>query len=85
MDNLTRDAVAARLAGMTYGKYMAQKQSGAAAAEATISPDRIRYCKGCGKPFETGKHRRKYCSGACREKTRSQLDRAKNINPKYIV
>ena len=63
-DNLTRDAIAAQSAGMTYGQYMAMKSqhtlSMSKSAETTI-------CERCGKEFpKIGKYCRKYCSERCR-------------------
>ena len=65
MDQLTKDAVAARKAGMTYGKYMATKNPTVIVRE----PEGYKHtCLFCGKEFYI-KHKklRKYCSDLCRE------------------
>ena len=65
MDNLTKDAIAAEKAGMSYGKWKAQNPF--------TNPDNPNYgrktvlctCKICGKEFEWIGRRRVACSDAC--------------------
>lgn len=72
MDQLSRDAVAATNAGLTYGKYMAKKETLAAAYEGI---DKVKKCLFCGCPLPRGKGNRRYCNGECAEKYREQQAR----------
>lgn len=69
MDNLTRDALAAQAAGMTYGKYMAQRQCIPPKKKTEDIPEEVptRTCKHCGKVFsmEERSHNSLYCSPEC--------------------
>lgn len=68
MDKLTRDAIDARKAGMTYGKYMAMKKPTIAEPVPVQEPGVRHICLHCGKEFfETRRLVRKYCSRRCRE------------------
>ena len=64
MDQLTKDAVAARKAGMTYGKYIAMTKP------VNTVPEEEGYrhtCAHCGVEFITRYRRlRKFCSDQCR-------------------
>lgn len=75
MDNLTRDAIAAEKAGMSYGKWKAQHPF--------TNPDSKRYgqkilickCKICGIEFETTGQRKVTCSDKCRRDLHNQQNR----------
>lgn len=62
LDNLTRDAIAAQRAGMTYGKHKAMRNDG---EEEIVPPVRDRICPVCGRPFPPTSGRRKFCSKEC--------------------
>lgn len=65
MDQLTKDALAANEAGMTYGKYMLIKPKKDLAPQ-IADPD-ARFCVVCGKQiFAKDKFRRKTCGDDCR-------------------
>ena len=68
MDRLTRDCIAARLHGMTYGKYKAMQGYTEIKAREEIDTTKVKFCRKCGKPFTPGKHYRVYCSTECRNK-----------------
>lgn len=79
MDNLSKDALAATRAGMSYGQWKAQHPY--------TDPDRmppIRHakrapvgssaiCPVCGRQFEVTKDRAKYCSVECRNRRRVRV------------
>ena len=71
MDQLSRDAVAATKAGLTYGKYMAMRKVLAEKKTAEEEAKR-RKCILCGHPVPPGRGRRLYCSAECAEKYREQ-------------
>ena len=67
MDQLTRDSIAARKAGMTYGQWKALHPSTKVDA-APVTPEKA--CEICGKEIITrasgcGYQRVRYCSEAC--------------------
>lgn len=68
MDNLTRCAIEAEKAGMSYGKYMALKQGKTREIKAAPRNDGEEFvCAHCGKKFLKEDHRkRKYCCDRCR-------------------
>lgn len=72
MDRLTSDAVAARQAGMSYGKWKAAQERTEPLTPppdvSGIDPEKLRYCKYCRAPFEKGKYHRRFCSRECSEK-----------------
>lgn len=78
MDNLTRDAVAAKKAGMTYGQWKAMQEP------APIVPAPrgvvIKTCEFCGTEFRYRNNRqRKYCSDECKIKMNYLQMRAKKM------
>ena len=64
MDQLTKDCIEARKAGMTYGKWKAMQPP-------KKTPDRVeeepsgKYCRVCGKMIPLMSPRKVYCSNAC--------------------
>lgn len=73
LDRLTRDAIAAEQAGMSYGKYKAQHphtpDEDEEPPKPKVDPDKYeRVCVTCGKTFylRTRVHM-KYCSDYCRQ------------------
>lgn len=71
MDQLSRDAVAATKAGLTYGKYMAKKEQ-LAKQKAAIEEAKRRKCLCCGCVVPPDRGRRRYCSAECAEKYREK-------------
>lgn len=81
LDNLTRDAIAAQRAGMTYGKYKAMRDDGEQKMQLqrnqpAVKPQKIfnpnpkipvKVCAYCGKEFPTAGRSAncKYCSLEC--------------------
>lgn len=69
MDQLTKDCIAARKAGLTYGKYIATLPPAPAAVrfpkEQAKGQEKRCMCKVCGKPIPTGSKQRVYCSVEC--------------------
>ena len=67
LDNLTRDALAAEAAGMSYGNYKAMHpHTGSYPAPGPDACRRIITCANCGKEIVV-MTRRKYCSEYCRQ------------------
>lgn len=75
MDNLTRDAVAAEKAGMSYGKWKAAHPYTNPDSEHCGKKVIICKCKVCGKEFEWYGRRRVACSDACYGELHRQQDR----------
>lgn len=77
MDQLSKDAMAARRRGLSYGQYMAQKEQ---------KPPPVRYpkkkpaaekkCVICGQPLTPGR-RKKFCSDECAGEALLQTRRKK--------
>ena len=65
MDNLARDAMLARQAGLSYGRWKAM-QKPVKVTESPI-PDGWRKCEFCGKPFKKS-HGKRFCNIDCRNK-----------------
>ena len=61
-DNLSRDAAAARAAGMTYGRWKALQDEQPKAEKGL--PDGWKECAFCGKPFKQNLNQ-KYCDILC--------------------
>lgn len=82
-DRLSRDAMAAQAAGLSYGKYKALHPftGEPELVEIELDDDRRELtCQYCGKIFLAYGHevRRKYCSDECRDKAAHALYRAKH-------
>ncbi len=63
MDRLARNAMLARQAGMTYGKWKAMQPR--VEVKKPAIPDGWRPCVHCGKAFK-GKNGKRFCDDACR-------------------
>ena len=63
MDNLTKDAMLARQAGMTYGKWKAMQPVEKPAPKKI--PDGWKCCEYCGKLFK-GVVNKRFCEPYCR-------------------
>lgn len=83
LDRLTKDVLAAQMAGMSYGKYKAlHPSSGESGNDLKLGAGKTTFtCVNCGKVVITrGGARRKYCCEQCRyeyNKKREQERRAK--------
>ena len=76
MDNLARDAAAARAAGMTYGKWKALQ--GEQPVPVKELPEGWQVCVFCGKPFKPSTRRKQlYCEAGCQKKAQDAKDKAK--------
>lgn len=87
-DNLALDAMDAKRAGMTYGKYKAQHPKTAAINEPRLAPKKKTatkqvyeyFCRYCGAKFTTNNFSVRYCSQDCKQKNdnaRYRANRAK--------
>ena len=65
MDNLAREAMLARQANMTYGKWKAM-QKPIVQKKKDVIPEGWRKCKGCGKAFKPRKANNIFCDIGCR-------------------
>lgn len=65
MDRLARNAMLAKQAGMSYGKWKAMQQP--VKVEDKPLPEGWRKCEYCGEPFK-GKQGKKFCDIDCRRK-----------------
>ena len=66
MDNLARNAMLARQAGMSYGKWKAMQTP--TPIEQNGIPEGWKYCRWCGKAFKPKAGKQIYCEYDCREK-----------------
>ena len=86
MDQLSRDARAARKLGLSYGKYIALNKPPKPPAERypqkTEQSDQEPHCAYCGKIIPKNCKSRKYCCPDCADKARQQqkTDSAKKVN-----
>ena len=70
MDKLSQDSCDAIKAGMSYGQYMAMKESSGATRSSRASAGYYHVCKFCGKEFYADTRQpRKFCSDRCREQS----------------
>ena len=70
-DNLSRDAAAARAAGMTYGKWKAMQEP----VKIVPKKEKKPVCLNCGAPL-TGQQK-KYCCNECEKEYRNKSRRVK--------
>lgn len=66
MDNLARDTMLAKQAGLSYGQWKAMNLSTMPKKKAVI-PDGFRPCEHCGKPFRRTNGKR-FCDIECRNR-----------------
>lgn len=90
LDNLSRCANEALAAGMTYGKYMAQKAYQEQKKQPQILLPGWKTCPQCGKRFFPNHGKRIYCSDLCGQNARQTArneKRAKDnpIQPKICA
>lgn len=75
MDQLSKDAVAAQKAGLSYGRYMATKPQKAPAVRYPKKEKKIDEgyrCVNCGMLIPAGVRSKKYCSPECANEMRMQ-------------
>lgn len=73
MDNLARCAMAAKVKGMSYGRYQALYGKPVAKKEEVI-PENWETCPWCGKKFKR-KPNQIYCEYYCRSEAQKKKDR----------
>lgn len=83
MDRLARNAMLAKQANMSYGKWKALQPIVPIVREETI-PEGYKKCELCGKPFKPYKGLQKYCDGSCRVQAyyEKQLEQQRNYRRK---
>lgn len=79
MDRLARNAMLAKQAGMSYGKWKALQPI--VKVEEKSVPEGWRKCEHCGEPFK-GKSGKRFCDVYCRQK--AYEPRAKEIQLEYM-
>lgn len=72
MDRLARNAMLAKQAGMSYGKWKAMQPR----VEKPAIPDGWKTCEYCGKPYKPAKGKR-FCDVVCREAAYKERKAAK--------
>lgn len=65
MDNLARDAILAKKAGLSYGQWKAMQKP--VVKKEKKAKNGWKKCKGCGKLFEPRNNKQKYCDIVCRD------------------
>ena len=75
MDRLSRDAMRARQAGVSYGKYIAMKAEEPEIEAEDEIPEGWIKCKFCGRPFKPYDKRMLYCDSICRQKSNAPRNR----------
>lgn len=81
MDNLAREAMLAKEAGIHYGKWKAMNQNTSVNVKHEI-PEGWKACEHCGKPFKP-KCGQRFCDIECRNK--AYADREKAIRRDYYL
>lgn len=88
LDRLTRDAIAAQKAGMTYGKYKAlhphtpDEDDEVEALERVTPGGTTGTCENCGATFDKKRYSRKrYCCDACRVTAHGKKTRETRARP----
>ena len=79
-DNLALDCMAARAAGMSYGKWKAlkeQKPKTKHKQEENIRDDDMKICEYCKKEFEPSRKTQRFCCDQCYKKDRYQKGKVK--------
>ena len=77
MDNLARNAMLARQANMSYGKWKAMQQT--VRVEKKAVPDGWIVCEWCKKPFKPKTKRpQKYCDAGCQKQAYYEKNRQKS-------
>lgn len=66
MDNLARNAMLAKQAGMSYGKWKAMQQPVQIHKPQDLQPGWGR-CAECGKPFKKYNKKQQYCEVGCQK------------------
>lgn len=79
MDNLARNAMLARQAGMSYGKWKALQPI--VPIEKKKIPDGWKACEHCGEPFKP-KQGQKFCDIYCR--TKAYESRQRELKSAYM-
>lgn len=83
MDNLARNAMLARQAGMTYGKWKAlhynPDENVPPKEKEVVIPEGWMVCERCGKPFKPT-HRQRFCDFYCR--TEAYKEQTMNMKQK---
>ena len=79
MDQLTKDCIAARKAGMTYGRWKAMQDKPVVIEKKEETPEGWKTCLRCGKPFKASKYGKgqKYCEYECQRAAQSERKREK--------
>lgn len=80
MDNLARNAMLAKQAGMSYGKWKALQPVVPIEKKEVVPEGWIR-CAYCNKPFKPHNPQQKYCEYMCRE--RGYAEKAKEVTARY--
>lgn len=80
MDNLARNAMLAKQANMSYGRWKAMQPIVPIEQKKEI-PDGWIKCGYCGKPFKPKNPQQKYCEYACRE--RGYAEKESEIQRRY--
>ena len=80
MDNLARDAMLAKQAGMSYGRWKAMQEP--VKPKKKDIPEGWKVCKGCGKAFKPHDCKQKYCDIGCREE--AYKPRARELRTEYM-
>jgi hypothetical protein len=73
MDRLARNAMLAKQANMSYGKWKAMQPI--VEVKEKPKPDGWRECEHCGKPFQP-KQGKRFCTEECRREAYREKDRA---------
>ena len=73
MDKLTIDAMLARQANMSYGKWKAMQDP--VVAVKPMIPDGWKECVECGKPFKPHDVRQRYCEQFCQRRANIKKNR----------
>ena len=84
MDNLARNAMLARQANMTYGKWKALQYDGQQKPK-TQEQEEVGFCLYCKKPFKKKNRRKLYCDDNCSSQAYyyRNIERCREKNKQY--
>ena len=75
MDNLAKDAAAAKAAGMSYGKWKAMQYNPVVIKKKEEIPEGWKVCPHCKKPFKPNHGNKQiYCEVTCQREAQKERD-----------
>jgi RNase P subunit RPR2 len=85
MDNLAKDAAAAKAAGMSYGRWKAMQENPVVIKKKVEIPETWKICPHCKKPFKPNQNGSKqiYCEISCQRGAQRERNIANGKSQEY--